>query len=66
MNRPEVTPEQLARLESFAREHGPRWRDVLRELWWTGRDDRQPDGHLLRQVRNRVGPRLLDRVEVNA
>ena len=53
------TPEQLAALEAFAARHGRTWKDKLATMWWTGRDTNEPDGHLLRQVRNRLGPSWL-------
>lgn len=51
-----ITPDQSARLGAFAGEHGPRWRDELERLWATGGDCKLVDGHLLRQVRNQIGP----------
>lgn len=59
-----MTEEQRTRLKQFAAAHGPNWRDKLREMWMTGQDSGQPEGHLLRQVRNQVGPSKLDQLEI--
>lgn len=53
------TPEQLSRLQSFAQAHGRYWKRELSDMWQDGRDAREQDGHLLRQVRNQLGPRWL-------
>ena len=52
-------PSQLAAVRAFAFAHGPTWREELLQAWLTGEDTRAPDGHLLRQVRNRYGPAWL-------
>jgi hypothetical protein len=57
-----ITNEQNTRLLQFADQHGPDWRDALRLLWLQGIDATQPDGHLLRQIRNTVGPSKLEKV----
>lgn len=59
---PELTDAQRQRLITFAEQHGKCWRSKLKRLWWSGADDREPDGHLLRQVRNTIGPSRLDDV----
>jgi hypothetical protein len=51
-----LTAEQQSALVAFATRHGRNWKSALRRLWDTGRDDREPDGPLLRQVRNTLGP----------
>ena len=53
------SPEQLEALESFKRSHGSGWKEDLANAWWTGRDASQPNGHLLRQIRNQFGPQWL-------
>lgn len=53
---PSLSPEQRQALERFASRHGRTWKSKLRSLWTSGKDDRGPDGGLLRQVRNTVGP----------
>jgi hypothetical protein len=53
------SPEQLAAVAAYAARHGRTWRADLAAAWLTGRDAREPDGHLLRQVRNTCGPAWL-------
>lgn len=62
--KPEPTPEQLARLVEFAKSHGRNWKSELLTLWLNGGDANQRDGHLLRQVRNQLGPSWLDRFKL--
>lgn len=52
----DLNPEQRQRLEEFAKKHGSTWRATLHNMWWTGDDARQTNGHLLRQIRNQFGP----------
>jgi len=59
-----LTTEQLECLQAFKTKHGRQWKAKLRELWMRGTDANEPQGHLLRQVRNRVSPSGLDRVQV--
>ena len=59
-------PDQVAAVAAFARLHGPDWKDALSQAWWDGSDCREPDGHLLRQVRNQYGPAWLESVEVGS
>jgi hypothetical protein len=54
-----ITPEQEAAVVAFARRHGRYWKRELNNAWLNGSDAREPDGHLLRQVRNQQGPRWL-------
>jgi len=54
----DLTPEQLLRIEQFKEKHGREWRSTLQLMWSTGTDVRQPDGHLLRQIRNRYADRI--------
>jgi hypothetical protein len=49
----------VAAVAAFATRHGRSWRAELAAAWLSGRDANEPDGHLLRQVRNRFGPRWL-------
>ena len=46
-------------MAAFATRHGRTWRADLAAAWLSGRDAAEPDGHLLRQVRNRFGPAWL-------
>lgn len=54
-----LTPEQRAAIRQFAIDHGPSWKATLKAYWLTGMDASQPNGHLLRQVRNQLGPQWL-------
>lgn len=58
-----LNPEQDARLRAFAAEHGRGWKATLLDMWLTGRDASEVDGHLLRQIRNHFGPAWLDKWE---
>ena len=53
------SPDQLAAVAAYAARHGRTWRAALATAWSTGRDAAEPDGHLLRQVRNSHGPAWL-------
>lgn len=55
----EPTPEQLAALQAFAQKYGRNWKYKLVGAWCNGADAREPNGHLLRQVRNQLGPQWL-------
>jgi hypothetical protein len=55
------TPEQLQALQAFAKRHGFTWKHKLSTYWITGQDANEPDGGLLRQVRNEFGPSWLTR-----
>lgn len=39
------------------------WKDALLAAWLQGWDDREPDGHFLRAVRNNLGPAWLVKYE---
>lgn len=55
----EPSTSQLQALERFATKHGREWKAVLSAAWTSGRDESMPDGALLRQVRNQLGPEWL-------
>lgn len=55
------TQEQLQALVRFAAANGRRWKVILMGKWETGKDEREVDGGLLRQVRNNLGPTWLTR-----
>jgi hypothetical protein len=59
----DLEPDQRARLIEFRDANGPLWKEKLSNLWWTGRDDRLQDGHLLRQIRNQFGPQWLTKLK---
>lgn len=57
----EPTKEQQAAIDAYRVEHGRSWKRALAADWWTGRDAQRANGHLLRQVRNQLGPQWLER-----
>lgn len=59
------TAEQERRLRAFAENGGQGWKDTLSNLWLTGRDAALPDGHLLRQIRNNLGPSWLANLKLS-
>lgn len=59
------TFEQERRLRLFAESGGQGWKDTLQNLWLTGRDAALPDGHLLRQIRNDLGPSWLANLKLS-
>lgn len=58
------TSEQLAAVKAFAARHGRYWKRALNNAWFNGSDAREPDGALLRQVRNQFGPSWLAKVKL--
>lgn len=54
--KPLPNPAQLAALQRYANGHGRTWKSQLSQAWSLGRDECEPDGALLRQVRNVFGP----------
>lgn len=54
------SPAQLEAIEAYRLKHGSNWKEKLSDAWASGRDDREPNGHLLRQVRNNFGPEWLE------
>lgn len=57
------TPDQLAAVRAFAAKHGRGWKVKLFDKWMAATDVREPNGHLLRQVRNQFGPKWLAKWE---
>lgn len=55
-------PEQLAAVAAYAERHGAQWKNKLHMAWLTGNDTSEPQGALLRQVRNQYGPKWLTKV----
>lgn len=53
------SPAQLEAIETYRLQHGAKWKEKLSDAWASGRDDREPNGALLRQVRNTFGPEWL-------
>jgi hypothetical protein len=62
-----LTAEQLAAVAAFAGKYATRkggWKEHLLSCWMNGADANEPNGHLLRQVRNSVGPKWLKDFEL--
>lgn len=54
-----LTADQKRAIEAFAARHGRYWKNLLRVAWISGRDEKETDGALLRQIRNELGPTWL-------
>jgi hypothetical protein len=52
----------IERLWEFKAEHGKRWKSVLCELWFQGKD---ADDCELRQARNMIGPTALYKLKIS-
>lgn len=52
--------EQAEAVLAFARKKGREWKEDLLSAWLNGTDAREPNGGLLRQVRNQLGPQWLE------
>ena len=59
IERKHPTPEQYLALARFHDKHGRNWKQKLNLAWSNGTDANEPDGALLRQVRNQFGPEWL-------
>lgn len=59
MVKKELNTVQYDRLVNFASSYGSDWRNILLTMWQRGADCREPDGHILRQIRNNFGPSWL-------
>lgn len=60
----EPTQEQMEALRAFAKKYGKDWKQELCDKWMCGADANEPNGHLLRQVRNQLGPSWLAKVKL--
>ena len=59
-----LTTEELGALGTFAEKYGPDWKRALNDCWIKGSDvNAIEDGHLLRRVRNKIGPSGLASIE---
>lgn len=58
-----LSSEQKAALRRFRETHGRTWKDTLRSMWSSGKDVTQPEGGLLRQIRNNYGPSRLEKLK---
>lgn len=54
-----VPKEVIESLREYKRANGARWKAKLRELWTRGEDE-----GLLRQARNMIGPRRIDKIKL--
>lgn len=63
MNHEDLTEEEDATLNAYAEYHGKRWKQQLLNDWLTGKDAQFPNGHLLRRIRNRLGPQWLENLK---
>jgi hypothetical protein len=61
---PKLSAEQLNALQQFAATHGRNWKSELHSMWIDGRDACQPNGSILRQIRNWFGPTWLQRFSI--
>ena len=57
---PAWTDEELRTLVDFRRRNGRRWKSKLLDLYLFGKDDSEPNGASLRNIRNRQGPSRVD------
>lgn len=55
----DLTEAQRTTLREFKERVGACWREALMRHWMTGTDTNLICGHLLRQIRNRLGPEWL-------
>ncbi|KPB82037.1 hypothetical protein [Pseudomonas syringae group genomosp. 3] len=60
----QITQDQNEALTRFKAKQGRQWKSRLIALWVNGRDERSPDGALLRQVRNSLGVDGLARLKI--
>ena len=58
----DMTAEQKAALRAYALRNGRFWKRHLWAAWINGADAREPEGAVLRQIRNAHGPSLLTRI----
>lgn len=58
------TADQLTALTAYKTKYGRQWKTKLLTAWLYGTDCKEPAGHLLRQVRNQLGPQWLEGASV--
>jgi hypothetical protein len=61
-NASDMTAEQKAALRAYALRNGRFWKRRLWAAWIDGSDAKEPEGAVLRQIRNTHGPSLLTRI----
>ena len=58
----DMTAEQKAALRAYALRNGRFWKRRLWAAWINGADAKEPEGAVLRQIRNTHGPLLFTRL----
>lgn len=61
----ELSAEQKQALRTYALRNGRLWKRRLHAAWIDGTDAREPEGPLLRRIRNACGPSLLTRIGIS-
>jgi hypothetical protein len=61
-NAADMTAEQKAALMAYALRNGRFWKRRLWAAWINGADTQEPEGAVLRQIRNTHGPSFLTRI----
>ena len=59
-----ISDEHMEAIKSYADKHGKDWKQKLSTAWMKGTDSSEPNGHLLRQVRNQHGPSVLSKLKI--
>ena len=57
--------DQTAALRAYALRHGRFWKRELLAAWMNGKDADEPEGAILRHIRNTHGPSLLTRLSLS-
>jgi hypothetical protein len=65
INSRELPAEQMAALLAYAPRHGRFWKRELLAAWMNGDDANEPEGAVLRQIRNTQVPKLLARLSLS-
>jgi hypothetical protein len=60
-----LPPEQKAALRAYALRYGRFWKRELHAAWMNGKDANEPEGAILRRIRNTHGPSLLTRLSLS-
>ena len=53
--------DQLNTLKEFKAKYGNDWKQILSDLWMSGKDTNEQNGHLLRQIRNNYLPLVMSK-----
>lgn len=60
----DLTEEQVAALQQFRDKFGFQWKSRVKEIWECGTESRNMHSSLLRQMRNTLGPKGLDKLRL--